>query len=59
MNFGRFHSFYVVWCSSMAICYDVILRIFSLVPTKPVENILEGVDHVFHQRGLVTGVGGT
>jgi hypothetical protein len=29
------------------ICYHIILGVFVAIPTKPVENVLEGMNHRF------------
>jgi len=41
----RTYVFYVPWCTPVPVGNRVILRILAAVPTKPIQNILERVNH--------------
>gem|GEM_PF-4459177 len=47
LNCRRTDDFHVIRCSSVPVRYHVIFGILVAVPTKPVENILEGMNHRF------------
>lgn len=47
LNARRTDIFRIPWCTSVPVRYHVVLRLLSGVPTKPVENILEGMNHGF------------
>jgi hypothetical protein len=47
LNAGSSDDFHVAGCTPVPICYHVVLRPLIGIPTKPVENILEGMNHGF------------
>ncbi len=47
LNAGSPDDLHVAGCTPVPICYHVVLRLLIDVPTKPVENILEGMNHGF------------
>ena len=47
LDAGRTDHFHVIRCPSVPVRYHIVLGVFVAVPTKPVENILEGMNHGF------------
>jgi hypothetical protein len=47
LNAGSSNDFHVAACTPVPIGYLVIFRVLIDVPTKSVENILEGMNHGF------------
>ena len=46
-NARRTDNFHIPRCTPVPVRYHVVLRLLSGVPTKPVENILERMNHGF------------
>jgi hypothetical protein len=59
LNAGSSDDFHVAWCAPVSIGYLVIFRVLIGVPTQPVENILEGMNHDFSSAVSVTGFSST
>ena len=59
LNAGSSNDFHVAGCTPVSIGYLVIRRVLILVPTKPVENILERMNHSFSSAVSVTGFSST
>lgn len=47
LNARRTDNFYIPRCTPVPVRYHVVLRLLIDIPTKSVENILEGMDHGF------------
>ena len=47
LNARRTDDLHITRCTPVPVRYHVVLRLLSGVPTKPVENILEGMNHRF------------
>ena len=47
LNARRTDNLHIPRCTSVPVRYHVVLRLLLGVPTKPVENILEGMNHGF------------
>jgi len=56
---GSSNDFHVAGCTPVPIGYLIICRVLVNVPTKPVENILEGMNHGFSSALSVTGFSST
>ena len=59
LNAGSSDDFHVARCTPVPICYHVVLRPLIGIPTKSVENILEGMNHGFSSAMSVTGFSST
>jgi len=59
LNVRSSHDFHVAGCTPVSIGYLVIRRVLIFVPAKPVENILEGMNHSFSSAVSVTGFSST
>ncbi len=59
LNVGSSNNFHVAWCAPVSIGYLVICGVLIGVPTKPVENILERMNHGFSSGVSVTGFSST
>ncbi len=47
LNVRGANDLHIPWCAPVPVHYLVILRFLVGVPTKSVENILEGMNHGF------------
>ena len=59
LDAGSSNDFHVAGCTPVSIGDLVIRRVLILIPTKPVENILEGMNHSFSSAVSVTGFSST
>jgi hypothetical protein len=47
LNAGSSDDFHVAGCTPVSIGYQIVLRLLIDIPTKPVQNILEWMNHSF------------
>lgn len=47
LNARRTDNFHIPRCTPVPVRYHVVLRLLIDIPTKSVENILEGMNHGF------------
>ena len=54
LNAGSSDDFHVAGCTPVSIGYHIVLRLLIDIPTKPVQNILEWMNHSFFIAVSVT-----